>query len=460
MFLGAAVYAWAFGTMTSIISSMNTTEAKYQEKMEQVNTFLKELHLPPKLKARVKGYYDYKWLRHRTFETNTVMEELPVSLSSDIATYNHKKMLQKSPLFATFQPGFLQLISMCFQPQIALPKECLFGYGDESDKMYFMNKGVVDIVSKEGTKICAVTDGGYFGDVGFFCGREFSFKNPLEEKDEGHNVFARTASFCDLFWISCDDLAYILEDLYGEYGVVFSQIAEARWKFVSSDIPYEDDGLLKDHIKGLKKSAYPSKYDSMQQIMRPTSKNFLRVVKSFFSYGVQSPQLSSAKRSISSRMEESLRMEDTELITNDGFSEALEALGQDKDAAGNKRSAQRSALIKQLGTTVQVHAAESAKQPAEPTKVVAQTRAAIRRMSASGDDMEEFYAAMAKKKEEPPPPLEATAASGRWKKLSSIVTQPSNRVSAKSNKVKSVKVRCNSNITMLCQCPKCRRFYI
>jgi hypothetical protein len=118
MFLGAAVYAWAFGTMTSIISRLNTTEVKYQEKMEQVNLFLDELHLPPKLRGRVRGYYAYKWQRHRSFEKNTVMEELPVSLSSDISTYNHKKMLQKSPLFTAFQPGFLQLISMCFQPQV------------------------------------------------------------------------------------------------------------------------------------------------------------------------------------------------------------------------------------------------------------------------------------------------------------------------------------------------------
>ncbi len=92
MFLGAAIYAWAFGTMTSIISRMNTTEVEYQEKMEQVNLFLNELHLPPKLRGRVRGYYAYKWQRHRSFEKNTVMEELPVSLSSDISTYNHKKV--------------------------------------------------------------------------------------------------------------------------------------------------------------------------------------------------------------------------------------------------------------------------------------------------------------------------------------------------------------------------------
>ncbi len=261
-----------------------------------------------------------------------------------------------------------------------------------------MNKGIVDIVSKGGLTICEITDGGFFGDVGFFCGREFSFENSLERMEEGHTFFARTSSFCDLFWISSADFAYILDDLYAQYGVIFARIAHARWKFCSSNIPYLDSSLLQDHVSGLHKNAYPSRYNSLR--IMPISakglvKSALQFVKNVFSYGAQSPQLSTNRRTLSSRMEGSLRMQDTELITDDGFSEAIEALGKDSEVANNKRSE----IIKHLGGTVQVQSNEL-ETNTETATIPAEFRAAIRRMSGSGSDLAEFYEAQKEKEEE------------------------------------------------------------
>jgi hypothetical protein len=97
MLIGSAMYAVVFGMMTAHISNMNKNEGFYLEKLTSIDEYMTEHAFPESLKNEVRNYYEYMWSQHKSFNmSDSVLLDLPASLSNRIADYTHRRMLVKS----------------------------------------------------------------------------------------------------------------------------------------------------------------------------------------------------------------------------------------------------------------------------------------------------------------------------------------------------------------------------
>lgn len=85
MVVGAVVYATIFGNVAILLQSLGRLDTIFKTKMETVNFYMDELDLPPAMQVRVRNYYTFLWARHKSFSSSNQLEELPPSLTNQIA---------------------------------------------------------------------------------------------------------------------------------------------------------------------------------------------------------------------------------------------------------------------------------------------------------------------------------------------------------------------------------------
>lgn len=102
--LGACFYATLFGQVALLVQNFNRSSSRYQEKMDEVNTFMKLYKLPTDVRKRVRNYYDYSF---QSLEGQKVTADLTESLRTEIFVVQYLDMISKVKMFQ----GWFALLS-------------------------------------------------------------------------------------------------------------------------------------------------------------------------------------------------------------------------------------------------------------------------------------------------------------------------------------------------------------
>ena len=78
---GAVVYSILFGSMTALIASLDVSNARHREFMENLNKFMREQGFPVDLQEKLQGYYEF--LRTR-YQDVLMLDTLPLVLQSKV----------------------------------------------------------------------------------------------------------------------------------------------------------------------------------------------------------------------------------------------------------------------------------------------------------------------------------------------------------------------------------------
>lgn len=79
-------------------------------------------------------------------DEHTILDELPVSLRTDVTTYNCRILLQNVPFFQNCEPGLIPTIVRLLAPNIFLSGDVIVRYGEFPSEVYFIQSGEVQIV--------------------------------------------------------------------------------------------------------------------------------------------------------------------------------------------------------------------------------------------------------------------------------------------------------------------------
>ena len=149
MCVGALVYALLFGSITSLVASMNFKENQHLKKLDAVNEFMRELRLPKPLRHTIRGYYEFIWSKQKCSERETIQNELPLVLRAQVAQYKHMHMVSRSPVLSAVDNAFVQVLAMLFSELITTPGELLFDCGDQALHVFFVRSGQVSILNSQ-----------------------------------------------------------------------------------------------------------------------------------------------------------------------------------------------------------------------------------------------------------------------------------------------------------------------
>lgn len=214
MGLGAAMYGYVIGNVASLLANVDVLRSQHLGKIETINHFMRDRHVPRDLQARVRDYYNYLW-ESRMGRQSEMLEDLPVPLRTEIALHLNRNVLEKVPLFEGASDAFLRELVLNFEPTVAIPGENVVRRGAPGRRIYFINKGRVEVLAPDEQLVVAtLTDGNFFGEMAL-----------LTSQPRANTV--RALDYCNLYTLDRERFERVLEN-FPEFAARVEEIAAAR----------------------------------------------------------------------------------------------------------------------------------------------------------------------------------------------------------------------------------------
>ena len=84
-------------------------------------------------------------------------------LLQEITRFNCQELVRSVPFLAGASKTFISSIITKLNFEVYLPRDCIIKYGTLGHQMYFIQGGVVDVVTKDGFVVTTLSEGSYFG---------------------------------------------------------------------------------------------------------------------------------------------------------------------------------------------------------------------------------------------------------------------------------------------------------
>uniref|UniRef100_A0A8C6T1N5 Hyperpolarization activated cyclic nucleotide gated potassium and sodium channel 2 n=1 Tax=Neogobius melanostomus TaxID=47308 RepID=A0A8C6T1N5_9GOBI len=197
MIVGATCYAMFIGHATALIQSLDSSRRQYQEKYKQVEQYMSFHKLPADFRQKIHDYYEHRY-QGKMFDEESILEELNEPLKEEIVNFNCRKLVASMPLFANADPNFVTAMLTKLRFEVFQPLDYIIREGTIGKKMYFIQHGVVSVLTKDNTGM-KLLDGSYFGEICLLTrGRR--------------TASVRADTYCRLYSLSVDNFNEVLEE--------------------------------------------------------------------------------------------------------------------------------------------------------------------------------------------------------------------------------------------------------
>ena len=206
MSFGLCFFSFTIGSLSSMLSSIDTKETVLTNKLAFIDEFAKEAHLEKELKMRLRHALKYSteksgfsWL-----DKQNIFNELPRQLKYEVAIIMHQGAAKKIPFFIQKEPVFVSAVVPFLQNLFVEENEFIYKEGEYADEIYFITKGKASFVLKNGEPYKQLNRGCYFGDI-----------EVLEMVERKYNVMALLD--CDLLTMNKNIVQHIKQEFISVY---------------------------------------------------------------------------------------------------------------------------------------------------------------------------------------------------------------------------------------------------
>ncbi|KDO33654.1 hypothetical protein SPRG_19269 [Saprolegnia parasitica CBS 223.65] len=142
MMVGASVFGFVIGNISSLLESMDTRAAVYQLKMALVKDYIRTHKLPKDLRTKLSRYFEHYLARASLFDESSILSEIPLSLRNEIVHFTCREIFL-IPAFASINTQFVMDMAICIKPLFLLAKAVIAKQHTVGREMYFLNSGIV-----------------------------------------------------------------------------------------------------------------------------------------------------------------------------------------------------------------------------------------------------------------------------------------------------------------------------
>lgn len=146
MFVGAFIYAYAVGTISSILGSMDTVKHEFYDSLDNLNVYMREKHIPKDAQARVRAYLHFSLDARRSQHFRELLDRLTPSLKQKAIFVMNQEWTEKLPFQAQNDPDFGQFIELLSAGMFTCafpPGERLIYKDQEMDRLFILSRGTV-----------------------------------------------------------------------------------------------------------------------------------------------------------------------------------------------------------------------------------------------------------------------------------------------------------------------------
>ena len=106
MWTGVCTYSFAVGSLSSVLNTLDTKDAKLKKKLGVLEELRSQYELSHEIYSQLKKALKYDHSRDSTEKINFV-NELPLTLKNELSVIMHKHLIRNIPFFSGKPPHFL-----------------------------------------------------------------------------------------------------------------------------------------------------------------------------------------------------------------------------------------------------------------------------------------------------------------------------------------------------------------
>ena len=91
-----------------------------------------------------------------------------ILLLQEVINHNCRALVKSVPFFTNADPQFVSAVISRLEFEVFQPGDYIIREGTMGTKMYFIQEGIVDIITKDGEIATSLSDGSYFGGTSSF----------------------------------------------------------------------------------------------------------------------------------------------------------------------------------------------------------------------------------------------------------------------------------------------------
>jgi len=167
--VGASTFTYVVGTLSSVVEELNQASDTFRTRMDHLKAYLRERKISQPLTERLRRYYEYYLLQRDDENEETILAALSDDLRSQLVLHLNRDVVSKISFFATQDDACVSYLMGILDPEFCTPGEYVFKEGQVGRHMYFLVKGVAEVVFKAGTTeeqvVATLLEGSYFGEI-------------------------------------------------------------------------------------------------------------------------------------------------------------------------------------------------------------------------------------------------------------------------------------------------------
>ncbi|RLN84702.1 hypothetical protein BBJ28_00002591, partial [Nothophytophthora sp. Chile5] len=146
--VGAATFSYVVGTLSIIVEELNEASETFRARMDHLKAYLHERAIPLPLASRLRRYYEYYLLQRDDENEETILAALSDDLRSQLVLHLNRDVVSKISFFATQDDTCVSYLMGILDPEFCTPGEYVFKEGQVGRHMYFLVKGVAEVLFK------------------------------------------------------------------------------------------------------------------------------------------------------------------------------------------------------------------------------------------------------------------------------------------------------------------------
>ena len=172
--VGTAIYTLVIALLEDIVAQLDVTSTLFETKLNAVESYMVMQGLPEDIKLKITTYYENLWRHQLGIKGGKILKYLPRSLRSDLLFDTLSPLLQQTFFLKDCSADFVASILRTLSLELYLADDVIFQEGERADRLSFLFRGEVDLLTSSNVKFktvadCLLGESSFFGFEPYIC---------------------------------------------------------------------------------------------------------------------------------------------------------------------------------------------------------------------------------------------------------------------------------------------------
>uniref|UniRef100_A0A7S4D7F7 Cyclic nucleotide-binding domain-containing protein n=1 Tax=Heterosigma akashiwo TaxID=2829 RepID=A0A7S4D7F7_HETAK len=149
LIIGLGVSSTIIGGLSSLLGSLDRTQAAKNEELDNVKEFCRRMKVPVDLRQRMLGYFNYVWEIGSSLYLQQVYEQLPPRLCLELRLRLNRGFVRQCPLLSVFPGPAVAAMVEGMEAVIVMPDDPIVQQGQAVSQFFLISRGRCGVSHQE-----------------------------------------------------------------------------------------------------------------------------------------------------------------------------------------------------------------------------------------------------------------------------------------------------------------------